>query len=153
SYYQSNMAFLDDRPPLDLNDPGWVIHTQSADRPPVRFEPEGRAERSLIANGCRIAGQVVRSILFPGVTVAAEARVSDSIVMNDTTVSRRAEIDHAIVDKEVLVGEASIVGWGESDTPNRACPEHLSSGLSLVGKGAQIPGAARIGRNARIGAY
>jgi glucose-1-phosphate adenylyltransferase len=153
SYYQTNMDLLSDRTPLDLNDPTWVIHTQSAARPPVRFEPGGVAERSLVANGCRIAGKVVRSILFPGVVVAPGAVVRDSIVMNDTLVLRDAVLDRAIVDKEVVVGEGVRLGWGDDLTPNEACPEHLASGLLVVGKGARIPGGITVGRNARIGAH
>ena len=153
SYYQSNLAFLGERPPLDLSDPSWVIHTQSADRPPVRFEPGGAARCSMVANGCRIAGRVERSVLFPGVSVAAGARVSDSIVMHDTTVWRGAEIERAIVDKEVTVGEGARVGYGEDGTPNRACPEHLSSGLVVIGKCARVPEGLTLGRNVRIGAF
>ena len=153
SYFQTNMDLLSDRPPLDLSDPSWLVHTQSADRPPVRFETGGVAERSLIANGCRIAGKVVRSILFPGVVVAPGAVVRDSIVMNDTLVLRLAQLDHAILDKEVVVGEGARLGWGEDMTPNRACPEHLATGLLVVGKGARLPGDVTVGRNARIGAF
>ncbi len=153
SYFQTNMDLLSDRPPLDLNDPTWLIHTQSADRPPVRFESGGVGERSLIANGCRIAGTVVRSILFPGVVVAPGAVVRDSIVMNDTLVLRDAVLDHAILDKEVVVGQGARVGWGEQMTPNQACPEHLATGLLVVGKGARVPEGITVGRNARIGAF
>jgi hypothetical protein len=32
SYYESNMSLLSDHPPLDLSDPTWLVHTQSADR-------------------------------------------------------------------------------------------------------------------------
>ena len=152
SYFESNLAFLSDEPPLDLADSDWVIHTQSADRPPVRIERGGITERSLVANGCRIAGEVVRSVLFPGVSVARGAKVHDSIVMHDTVVGRGASLEHAIVDKQVNVGEGAKVGWGEERVPNRACPHHLSSGLTLIGKGALLPAGVCIGRNARIGA-
>jgi glucose-1-phosphate adenylyltransferase len=152
SYYQTNMDLLSDRAPLDLNDPSWLIHTQSAVRPPVRFDAGGVAERSLIANGCRISGTVHRSILFPGVVVAPGAVVRDSIVMNDTLVLRDAALDRAILDKEVLVGEGARIGWGDDMTPNQACPDHLASGLLVVGKGARIPEGTAVGRNARIGA-
>jgi glucose-1-phosphate adenylyltransferase len=152
SYYESNLAFLSDQPPLDLADSDWVIHTQSADRPPVRIERGGIAERSLVANGCRVAGEVVRSVLFPGVTVARGAKVHDSIVMHDTVVGKGASLDRAIVDKQVNVGEGAKLGWGSDRTPNRACPQHLSSGITLVGKDAQLPAGLRVGRNARIGA-
>jgi glucose-1-phosphate adenylyltransferase len=152
SYYEANLAFLTDGPPLDLADSDWVIHTQSADRPPVRIERGGLAEKSLVANGCRVAGEVVRSVLFPGVSVARGARVSDSIVMHDSVIGRGAALDRAIVDKQVHVAEGAKVGWGEANVPNRACPQHLSSGIALIGKGAQLPTGVRIGRNARIGA-
>jgi glucose-1-phosphate adenylyltransferase len=153
SYYHSNLDFLSDRPPLDLSDPDWVIHTQSADRPPVRFERGGKIERSLVANGCLVRGRVERSVLFPGVTVSRDAVVRDSIVMHDTFIGRRASVDHAILDKHVSVGEDATIGAGEPSVPNRACPEHLSSGLVVVGKGAQLPDGISIGRNARIGAF
>ena len=152
SYYETTMALLDDRPPMDLNDPGWVVHTQSADRPPVRFEPGSRVERSYVANGCRIAGEVVRSVLFPGVSVAAGARVVDSIVMHDTQVGAGAQLDRAIVDKEVEIGGGTRLGFGDERIANRACPDHLSSGLTIVGKGARLPEGLTIGRNVRIGA-
>jgi len=153
SYYQTNLDFLAPRPPLDLADPDWVIHTQSADRPPVRFERGSRAARSFLANGCRIAGTVEHSMLFPGVTVEPGAVVRDSIVMHDTVIGRGAVVDHAIVDKEVRVGDGVVLGHGDAGTPNRACPEHLSSGLLVVGKGARLPKDIRVGRNARIGAF
>jgi glucose-1-phosphate adenylyltransferase len=151
SYYQSNLDFLSDRPPLDLNDPSWIVHTQSADRPPVRFEVGARAERSLIANGCRIAGQVTRSVLFPGVTVEKGAVVRESIIMNDTHIRRGAQVDRAIIDKETIVGEGALVGRGDDRVANTACPDHLSSGLVVVGKGARLPAGITVGRNARIG--
>ena len=153
SYYEANLAFVSDRPPLELSNPDWVVHTQSADRPPVRFESSARVERSLIANGCEVAGHVVRSVLFPGVQVPRGAVVRDSIVMHDAHVGRDAVLDRTIVDKEVRIGAGAMVGHGDATTPNRACPEHLSSGLTVVGKGTVLPAGVHVGRNARIGAF
>jgi len=152
SYYDANRAFLTPSPPLDLADPDWVIHTQSADRAPVRFQPGAHVANSFVANGCRISGDVQGSVLFPGVSVGKGAVVRDSIVMHDTIVGRDARIDRAIVDKDVRLGDGAVLGAGDAETPNRACPEHLSSGLTVVGKGARIPASLRVGRNARIGA-
>ena len=151
SYYHTNLELLDERPPLELHDPEWTLHTQSADRPPVRFEPGSGAARSLICNGCRVSGEVVHSVLSPGVTVMPGAVIRDSIVMNDAVIGRDARLDRAVIDKEVVIGDGARVGTGEDLTPNRAC-EHLASGLVLVGKGARVPAGVTIGRNARIGA-
>ena len=153
SYYESNLAFLAMPPPLNLDDPDWVIHTQSADRPPVRFEHGARVERSMIANGCVVQGRVERSVLFPGVTVSRGAEVLDSIVMHDTFVGPGGRLDRAIVDKDVIIAEGARVGTGDGSIPNRACPEHLSSGLVVIGKGARLPAGLTVGRNARIGAF
>jgi glucose-1-phosphate adenylyltransferase len=153
SYYESNLAFLSDTPPMDLANPDWVVHTQSADRPPVRFEDGARVERSLVANGTQIAGRVEHSVLFPGVVVPRGAVVRSSIVMHDTRLGEGSVVDHAILDKEVQVGEGAVIGHGDRGVPNRACPEHLSTGLALVGKGAVIPDGLCVGRNTRIGAF
>ena len=151
SYYRTNLELLGDTPPLDLDDSDWILHTQSADRPPVRFEPENRTSRSLVCNGSQVAGEVVNSVLSPGVTVLSGAVVRDSIVMNDTVIGAGARVERAVIDKSVVIGEGAKVGVGEATPPNQAC-EHLVSGLVLVGKGARIPAGVEVGRNARIGA-
>ena len=152
SYYRANLEFVQPAPPLDLSDPDWVVHTQTADRPPVRVEAGARVSRSLLANGCSVAGEVVNSVLFPGVVVERGAVVRDSIVMHDTVVGASATLDRAIIDKEVRIGRGTQLGHGDEMTPNRACPEHLSSGLVVVGKRARLPEGLTVGRNARIGA-
>ncbi|NOT34711.1 MAG: NTP transferase domain-containing protein [Candidatus Eisenbacteria bacterium] len=152
SFFEANMAMASEQPPMDLNDPGWLIHTQSADRPPVRFEPGGSGDRSLVANGCRVAGRVERSVLFPGVHVMAGAVVRDSILMHDCVIGPDSTIERVIFDKEVQVGSGARVGDGDDFTPNHACPDHLSNGLVVAGKGARLPGGISVGRNARIGA-
>lgn len=152
SYYRANLEFVQPTPPLDLSDPEWVVHTQTADRPPVRVEAGARIARSLVANGCSVQGEVVNSVLFPGVVIERGAIVHDSIVMHDTVVGANAELQRAIIDKEVRIGRGARVGHGGDFSPNRACPEHLSSGLVVVGKRARLPEGITIGRNARIGA-
>jgi glucose-1-phosphate adenylyltransferase len=62
-------------------------------------------------------------------------------------------VDHAILDKEVVIGEGARIGFGNDRTPNQACPDHLASGLLVVGKGARVPEGLTVGRNARIGAF
>ena len=137
---------------MNLGNPDWVVHTQTADRPPVRVDAGARVSRSLVANGCSVQGEVVNSILFPGVRVERQAVVQDSIVMHDTVVGAGARLDRTIVDKEVRIGRGARLGHGDEMTPNRACPEHLSSGLVVVGKRARLPEGLTVGRNARIGA-
>jgi glucose-1-phosphate adenylyltransferase len=150
AYWEANMALLAETPALDLYDPEWVIHTRSEERPPALLGPEAQADGNLLSDGCRVEGRVVRSVLSPGVYVAPGATVHDSIILTDTEVGPGAAVDRAIVDKNVVIGEEARVGAGDDNTPNRELPNLLNTGLTLVGKGAEIPGGAIIGRNCVI---
>jgi len=152
AYYEANMALLVETPPLDLYDPEWVIHTRSEERPAAEIGAEARVEGSLLCDGCRVNGQVVRSVVAPGVVIAEGAVVRDSILLTDTVVEAGAVVDRCILDKETVVGAGALVGDGEDNTPNQAAPERLNTGLTLIGRRAQIPEGARIGRNVVIGA-
>jgi glucose-1-phosphate adenylyltransferase len=152
SYWEANMALLEDEPELDLNDKEWLIHTRSEERAPAHVGSTAQVHRSLISHGCRIAGTVVNSVLSPGVRVDVGAVVRDSIVMFDCVIRSGAVVDRAILDKEVVVGQGAIVGFGpDFDTPNRQEPGRLSTGITVVGKRSVIPRGTRIGRNVKIG--
>src|SRR6187401_2439072 len=151
SYWETNMALLEDDPGLDLYDKDWVIHTRSEERAPAKVGPTAQVHRSLISHGCVINGTVVNSVLSPGVRVDPGAVVRDSIVMFDTVIRSGAVVDRAILDKEVVVGQGAIVGDGpDFDTPNRQEPSRLNTGITVVGKRAIIPRGTRIGRNVKV---
>ncbi len=151
SYWEANMALLEDRPQLDLYDREWLIHTRSEERAPGKIGATAQVHRSLISHGCQVDGMVVNSVLSPGVVVGVGAVVRDSILMFDTVVRPGAVVDRAILDKEVTVGPGAIVGeGGDLTVPNRLTPSHLSTGITIVGKRAVIPRSVRIGRNVRI---
>jgi glucose-1-phosphate adenylyltransferase len=152
SYWETNMALLEDRPELDLYDPEWIIHTRSEERAPAKVGATAQIHRSLISHGCVIEGTVVNSVLSPGVRVDVGAVVRDSIVMFDSTIRAGAVVDRAILDKEVVVGQGAIVGEGPYDgPPNRQEPARLNTGITVIGKQSIVPRGARLGRNVKIG--
>jgi glucose-1-phosphate adenylyltransferase len=152
SFWEANMALLDDTPELDLYDREWLIHTRSEERAPAKVGPTAQVHRSLISHGCVINGTVVNSVLSPGVRVDVGAVVRDSIVMFDTVIRSGAVVDRAILDKEVVVGQGAIVGDGpDFDTPNKAEPSRLNTGITVVGKQSVVPRGARLGRNVKVG--
>jgi glucose-1-phosphate adenylyltransferase len=150
AYWEANMALLAETPALDLHDAEWVIHTRSEERPPVLLGPEAQADGNLLSDGCRVSGRVMRSVLSPGVVVGEGAVVRDSIILTDTVIEPGAVVDRAIIDKEVMVAGGARVGDGDDNTPNHQMPDRLNTGLTVVGKGAKIPGDATIGRNCVI---
>ncbi len=131
SFWETNMALLDDNPELDLYDKDWVIHTRSEERAPAKVGPTAQVHKSLISHGCVIAGTVVNSVLSPGVRVDVGAVVRDSIIMFDSVIRSGAVVDRAILDKEVVVGQGAIVGDGPVRRPaeqaGAGTPEHRAS--------------------------
>src|SRR5438093_1631117 len=152
SYWEANMALLEDDPELDLNDKDWLIHTRSEERAPARVGATSQVHRSLISHGCVINGTVVNSVLSPGVRVDVGAVVRDSIVLFDSVIRSGAVVDRASLDKEVTIGPGAIIGEGtDYTTPNRNEPSRLFTGITVVGKRSVIPRGVRIGRNVKIG--
>ena len=152
SYFDANMALLEDLPELNLYDPATNVHTHSSHYPPAKIGPRATVSRSLISIGCVINGSVEHSVLSPGVHVEEGAVVRDSIIFDETRVEAGAIIDRAIMDKNVVVGHGCHIGFGEDRTANRERPDILSSGITIVGKRAQLPPRLQIGRNCIIGA-
>jgi len=150
AYWATNLALLEENSALDLYDPNWVIHTRSAERPPVKCKPPSEIDNSLLSNGCVINGTVINSVLSPGVRVEHGAVVRDSVVMNDTTIKAGVLIDRCVLDKEIEIGADAQVGVGDDNTPNQLEPANLNTGITIVGKRACIPAGATIGRNCRI---
>jgi glucose-1-phosphate adenylyltransferase len=148
SFYTASMELLRPTPLFMLHDAAWPILTRDEERPPVLLHEGARVENSLVANGCRIAGTVVNSVLSPGVRLEPGAEVRDSVIMSDVVVATGARIDRAIVDKYVRIGERVVVGWGPCPTGQ----EHeWLDGLVLVGKDADLALGARIGRGCIVG--
>ncbi len=150
SYWETNLALLEDLPDLNLYDPDWVIHTRSEERPPAKIMEGSHVSRSLVSNGCIIIrGTVEHSVLSPGVVVRDGAVVRDSIIMGDTVIAEGAIVERCIIDKQAFIGPGCRLGFGD-DTPNLLDPRRVNTGITLVGKHARIPANVTIGRNVII---
>jgi glucose-1-phosphate adenylyltransferase len=124
---------------------------READRPAARFAAGSKVNNSLISAGCVIEGEVHNSILSPGIRVEAGAVVRNSVLIDDCVIEAGAVVDLAIMDKRVRVGRKAVVGRGDNLTQvNSRYPQHLYTGITLLGKDAAVPPAATIGRNCII---
>ncbi|MEI7554443.1 glucose-1-phosphate adenylyltransferase [Candidatus Chlorohelix sp.] len=151
SYWEANMELLQEPPELDLYERSWVVYTRSEERPSAIIEANANVKDSLISHGCQVHGQVINSVLSPGVIVEEGAIVRDSIIMIDSVIGKGSVIDKTVIDKEVIIGEGSIIGYGNDNTPNKFEPHKLNTGITIIGKRAQLPANVRIGRNCKIG--
>lgn len=150
SYLETNLAMTHDFTELDLYDPTWKVYTKSEDLPPVKVGSDARIQNSLVSNGCVIEGTVINSVLSPGVRVGKGSVIKDSVILNNVIISTDVTIQKSILDKKVTVGRNAFIGYGNDFTPNVEKPELLSSGITVIEKGAVIPSNTNIGRNCRV---
>ena len=149
SYWQSNMEILAMSQAF-LSDIDWPLYTQEIEYPPTKICNNATVTNCLLSGGCKIEGQVERSILSPGVQVSEGAIVRDSIIMDNTVIGPESIIDNAILDKEVLVGPGCHIGLGNDYRANKTSPQVASTGQSIIGKRTVIPPGQKIGRNCII---
>jgi len=150
SYFDANRDVL--KPDSGIQLAQWKVRTNLLYEsvyamPPAAVRPGGKLKESLVSAGCQVAGKVERSILSPGVVVEKGAEVSDCIVMHRAVIRAGARVVRAIVDKRCIVGEGAVVGSYETAIPNAEFPSHLSSGLVVMGKAADVPAGATVGAN------
>jgi glucose-1-phosphate adenylyltransferase len=152
SYWEATMEQLGDLPRLNLYDENWRIHTRSEERPPAKILEGSTVRRSMVSHGCVINRATVdHSVLSPGVMVHEGAVIKDSIVMTDSVIGPGVVLDRVIVDKQVNVGANCHLGYGDDYTPNFLEPNRLNTGITIVGRRAQIPSGTRAGRNVLVG--
>ena len=134
-------VLVDDQGVLD--DRRWPILTRQPQRVPARVLAGGRVEDSLLSPGCRVAGEVVRSVLGPGVVVKAGAVVRDSVVFSDTVLEEDARVDWAVIDRDCVLGRGSVTGAPASEVADPAL-------VVLVGRQSRIEPGTKLDPGARL---
>ncbi|MFC7485824.1 glucose-1-phosphate adenylyltransferase family protein [Knoellia sp. CPCC 206453] len=115
-----------------FDDPEWPILTRWPELPSAVIRRGARVDGSIISAGADVAGTVIRSVLGPGVRVAAGAVVEDSVVFAQTTVEAGAEVRGAVVDSRSTIGRGAKVG--ETPPGTRIGDDRLV----LVGRDSRI---------------
>ena len=116
SYYEISLDLLNADVRKSLFNPERPIYTKTGDRTPAIYGINARAKNSLVADGCKIEGEVENCILFRGVKIGKGAKVSNSIIMQDTVIGDNAKIDCVIADKDVTVKQGKTL-CGASNYP------------------------------------
>ncbi|NLC78953.1 MAG: glucose-1-phosphate adenylyltransferase subunit GlgD [Ruminococcaceae bacterium] len=105
SYYDANMDLLDPDNLSSLFNPARPVLTKVRDEAPVRYGLNAKVKNCLVADGCVIEGDVKNCVLFRGATVGADAKVRNSIIMQNTVIGSGAAIESIVTDKDVTVSD------------------------------------------------
>ncbi len=149
-YWQTHMDLFGTDTKINLKQ--WQIrtnleHERIRERQPAVIGPDADLNQVLLTHGCRVEGTVKRSILFPGVQIEPRAVVEDSILFFDTVVESGAKVIKTLTDIGVRIGEDARIGDRGKVIANRASPQLLFSGLTVIGRKTSLPSRIRVGGN------
>ena len=140
-YLQSHRDLLAGRVDVFDHDTMPVI-SHWPDRPAARVRATGVVSDSLLSPGCDVSGEVVGSVLGPGVVVEKGAVVRDSVLMEDCVVRSGAEVCTAVLDERCEVLGGARVGALPSARLARNEDVVLAGRDSRVG--GEVPAGARL---------
>ena len=149
SYWEANMELIDIIPEFNLYEEYWKIYTKSDRIPPQFVSADAKIGKCIIGEGAEIYGEVLNSVVGPGVIVEEGAVVKDSIVMRDSVIGKGAHLDKAIIAEDVKVGENAKLGVGKY-APSKYDPKVYQFDLVTVGEHSVIPAGVEIGKNTAI---
>jgi glucose-1-phosphate adenylyltransferase len=144
TYFAAHMDLCAAHPTFNLYNSEWPILTRVPPQPPAKFVHDsddrvGLAVDSLIGSGVIVSGGLVRnSVLSPGVQVQSWARVERAVVLHNGRIGRRAVVQDAILDKNVVVLAGATVGVDKEQDRLRGFTVS-DGGITVVGKGQVIP--------------
>jgi len=138
-YWQTSMDLLGPEPKIDME--AWGLRTNLEHRgirdcQPLTVAATGRLDNSMAYNGCYVAGEVVNSILFPGVRVEQGAVVQDSVLFFNTEVGADSRLTRVVCDVNTVFGRGTRVGG--------------LGAITVVGWNNRVPDGMEIGEGCAI---
>lgn len=109
SLWEANMEMLDQDHPLNQTSNSWRVYTKNDVTPPQFITENASVSNSLIVDGCYIAGDIENSILSKEVRVGQGSKVSESIIMGETTIGENCVVEYAIIGEGAVVADGAVV--------------------------------------------
>ena len=124
SLWEANMDLIDDNNELNIHDEAWRIYSINPTNPAQYIGPKAKVTNSLVVEGCIVLGEVSNSVLFQGVTVGKNSKISNSVIMPNTKIADNVIIDKAIIGNNVIIRGHSLIG--------------VSDDITLIAEGTEI---------------
>lgn len=109
SLWDANMDILKSPETLDLNDCKWKIYTNTMAMPPQYIGKDAEINRSLVADGCLIFGEVTNSVLSHGVEVGEGSIIKDSVIMPNVKIGKNVVIEKCMIGENAVIEDHSYI--------------------------------------------
>ncbi len=144
SFYEANTDLIAIVPVFNLYNYDWPIYTSySHTYPPAKFVHNetgrmGEAVNSMVSPGVVISGaRVDGSVVSPQCHIRSWSQVSDSVLLDNVQVGRKAVIHKAIIDKNAIVADGIEVGVNHDHDRERGLSVS-EGGVVVVPKGMHL---------------
>ncbi len=138
AYHEAHMDLVSVDPVFNLYNQEWPIWTYPVQMPGAKFTLRGLSLDSIVSPGCIISGgSIESSVLSPNVRVDENSKVSESVILANVTIGRKATIRNAILDKNVVVPDGAQVGVDREADLARGFTIS-DGGITVVGKGVTV---------------
>jgi len=98
---------------VKLFDTDWKIYTSTEARPSQYIGSNAKLENSIVTEGCVIHGELVNSIVFPGVYVGKNTRIENSIIMENSVIEDNVVVSKSIILENVKIESHNAIGNGK----------------------------------------
>lgn len=102
-YFEASMDMLDEDNIREVFFGENKIRTKVKDETPTYYSEDSNVQNSLIANGCKIEGTVINSIIFRRVNVAKGSIIKDCIIMQNSEIRENCTLENVLTDKQVVL--------------------------------------------------
>ena len=105
SLWDANMDLIKDPEEINLYDSKWSIETNTMAMPPQYIGKDANIKKALIADGCRVLGEIDNSVLSHGVSIGKNSIIKDSVIMPNVKIGENVVIEKAIVGEKAIIGD------------------------------------------------
>lgn len=114
SYYEVSMNLLNPEIKDSLFVEDRPVYTKVHDDMPSVYSYDSNVKNSLIADGCKIEGEVENCIFFRRVTVEKGAKLKDCIIMQGSYIGEGAQLNCVITDKNAVIKPGKVLSGDKS---------------------------------------
>lgn len=112
-FYEANMDMLCAENRAQLFPADRRVATRARSDVSTYYGDGARVRSSLVADGCRIEGEVDECVVFPGVRIGAGSALRRCVVLNDCVIGEGSTLRCAVADKNVTVSQGLYLSGNE----------------------------------------
>jgi glucose-1-phosphate adenylyltransferase len=138
SYHEAHLDLVSALPIFNLYNDEWPIFTSNAQLPGAKFTSGASVRDSIVCAGSIVGpASVESSVIGTHDFVADGAYVQRSVLLDNVTIGRGCVIRNAIIDKNVVVPDGTLIGVDHDEDRRRGFVVS-EGGITVLGKGQAV---------------